>query len=87
MMNSASSLPLDSSASSRPSCDRHERHVASLSSAGTSVMTASLCGLFPHASSPVSVAACAAPSPALLALTTLTKADFWPLSALSTLLA
>jgi len=73
MTNSASSLPLASSLSSRPSCERHVRHVVSLSSAETSVTVASGCGLFPQASSPVSVAAWAAPYRPLLALTTLTK--------------
>jgi hypothetical protein len=62
MTNSAWSLPLASSVSSRPSCERHDRHVVSLSSVDTSVMVASACGLFPHASSLVSVAAWAAPS-------------------------
>ena len=37
MTNSAWSLPLASSLSSGPSCERHVRHVASLSSADTSV--------------------------------------------------
>jgi hypothetical protein len=87
MTNSASSLPLASSLSSRPSCERHVRHVVSVSSAETSVTVASGGGLFPHASWPVSVAACAAPSRPLAALTTLTKPDLWPLAALSTLLA
>src|SRR5215831_17980981 len=54
MTNIASNLPLASSLSSRPSCERHVRHVVSLSSVDTSVTVASECGLFPHASSPVS---------------------------------
>lgn len=81
MTKSAWSLLLASSLSSRPSCERHERHVVSLSSADTSVMVASLCGLFPQASSPVSVAAWVAPCLPLLALTTLTKPAGRPLAA------
>ena len=68
MTNSASSLPLASSLSSRPSCDQHVLHVMSVSSVDTSVTVASGCGLFPHASSPASVAAWAAPSGPLQAL-------------------
>jgi hypothetical protein len=87
MTNSAWSLPSASSLSSRRSCARHVRHVVSLGSADTSVTVASGCGLFPHASSPVSVAAWVAPCGPLLALTTLTKPAAWPPTALSTLFA
>jgi hypothetical protein len=79
MTNSASSLTLASSLSSRPSFERHVRHIVSVSSAETSVTVASRCGLFPHASSPVPVDAWVAPYRPLLARTTLTKPAFWPL--------
>jgi hypothetical protein len=49
MTNSAWTLLLASSLSSRPSCERHVRHVVSLSSADTSVTVAFRCGLVPPA--------------------------------------
>ncbi len=85
--NSASSLRLSSASPSSPSCARHERQVVSCSSVLVSVIGASLGGLVPHASSPVSVAAWVAPYRPLLAFTTLTYPVTRPFAAWSTLLA